>query len=113
MTLQASGTPPAFCSGKHTSNRVFPRVKLDAGNQAARQAVSRGLEGVTLSIRSILVTLVTASMLVLAGCAHMKSSPTPDEKHEVKFEEVLITGDLALEKLNDEELFAAGTSFFA
>ena len=52
-------------------------------------------------------------MLVFAGCAHIKPAPVTDAKHEVKFEEVLITGDLALEKLNDEELFAAGTSFFA
>src|SRR5687768_13724308 len=54
-----------------------------------------------------------ASMLGLAGCSHMKSIPTTDDKQEVKFEEVLIVGDLALEKLNDMELFAAGTSFFA
>src|SRR5574340_886323 len=33
--------------------------------------------------------------------------------HEVRFDEMLITGDLELEKLNDEELFAAATTYFA
>jgi tetratricopeptide (TPR) repeat protein len=65
---------------------------------------------VTLSNRS---KLLMASTLILVGCSHIKPIATGDEKHEVKFEEVLITGDLALEKLNDEELFAAATSFFA
>jgi tetratricopeptide (TPR) repeat protein len=31
----------------------------------------------------------------------------------VRFDDVVITGDLELDKLNDEELFAAGTSFYA
>ncbi len=58
--------------------------------------------------------LLMASLCVLSGCSHIKPATTPpDTKHEVKFDEVVITGDLQLEKLNDEELFAAGTSFFA
>jgi TolA-binding protein len=54
-----------------------------------------------------------ASLCVVTGCSHIRPVTAEPEKHEVKFDEVLITGDLALEKLNDEELFAAGTSFFA
>ncbi len=57
--------------------------------------------------------ILLVPLLVVTGCSHVKTATTPEAKHEVKFEEVLITGDLALEKLNDEELFAAGTSFFA
>ncbi len=45
--------------------------------------------------------------LLLVACAHTGKT------QEVRFDEVLITGDLELEKLNDEELFAAGSSFFA
>lgn len=63
-----------------------------------------------MSIRS---KLLMTCVLVLVGCSHMKPITTADQKHEVKFEEVLITGDLQLEKLNDEELFAAATSFYA
>jgi len=36
-----------------------------------------------------------------------------DRPPSVEFDPVVITGDLELEKLNDEELFAAGTSFYA
>ncbi len=55
--------------------------------------------------------MVVAAMF-LAGCAHTRGQPTPPG-HEVRFEEVVITGDLELDKLNDEELFAAATSFYA
>ncbi|HEY0881391.1 MAG TPA: tetratricopeptide repeat protein [Archangium sp.] len=53
--------------------------------------------------------------VVLTGCVHTRAleKPPPPGAQEVKFDEVLITGDLELEKLNDEELFAAGTSYFA
>lgn len=53
--------------------------------------------------------------MVGAGCVHTRGEKTALSKgaHEVKFDEVVITGDLELEKLNDEELFAAGTSFYA
>ncbi len=64
----------------------------------------------TVSNRS---KLWIAPVLVLFGCTHVKTVSTVDGKHEVKFDEVVITGDLALEKLNAEELFAGGTSYFA
>ncbi len=53
--------------------------------------------------------------MVVTGCVHTRGEKTalPKGAHEVKFDEVVITGDLELEKLNDEELFAAGTSFYA
>ncbi len=51
-------------------------------------------------------------VLVAAGCAHTRGANVGNAQ-EVKFDEVLITGDLELEKLNDEELFAAATSFYA
>lgn len=46
----------------------------------------------------------------LTGCAHTQHGARGQELH---FDEVLITGDLALEKLNDEELFATATSHYA
>lgn len=56
-------------------------------------------------------------MLLIAvaatGCVTTKGAGTFPRGQEVKFDEVVITGDLELEKLNDEELFAAGTSFYA
>lgn len=54
-------------------------------------------------------------LVVFAGCVASKQSVRPDAPNgvKVKFEEVVITGDLELEKMNDEELFAAGTSFYA
>lgn len=51
-------------------------------------------------------------VVVTVGCAHAPVAQPPPLP-VVQFEEVLITGDLELEKLNDEELFAAATSFFA
>ncbi len=53
--------------------------------------------------------------VAVTGCVHTKTAQvlTPANAQEVKFDEVLITGDLELEKLNDEELFAAATSFYA
>lgn len=63
--------------------------------------------------------VVSVALGLAAGCAHTKARPTAvrdaagPAPQEVRFDEVLITGDLALEKLNDEELFAAGTSFYA
>jgi tetratricopeptide (TPR) repeat protein len=48
------------------------------------------------------------------GCAHgSRLSPSNVNAQEVKFDELTITGDVALEKLNDEELFATGTSSYA
>lgn len=46
------------------------------------------------------------------GCAHFRG-PSAANTQTLEFEAVHITGDLELEKLNDEELFAAATSFFA
>ncbi len=62
--------------------------------------------------------LGAVAALVAMGCAHTKAPvvATVDAKskaQEVRFDETLIIGDLELEKLNDEELFAAGTSFYA
>lgn len=56
---------------------------------------------------------VVVVALVGSGCAHQNGLVRPANAQEVKFEEVVITGDLELEKLNDEELFAAATSFYA
>ncbi len=54
------------------------------------------------------------SLVVLSGCFLRTARPdSATEKTEVQFDPLLITGDLELEKLNDEELFAAGTSFYA
>lgn len=50
--------------------------------------------------------------VAVTGCVHARGTTGP-RGQEVKFDEVVITGDLELEKLNDEELFAAGTSFYA
>ncbi len=61
-----------------------------------------------MRLSSLLVP--TALMLVSTGCAHVKS---PSTIQQVRFDDVVITGDLELDKLNDEELFAAGTSFYA
>ena len=58
-----------------------------------------------------------ALFVTLSGCAHtLGATATRAEQPghpEVKFDEVTIAGDLELEKLNDEELFASGTSFYA
>lgn len=54
---------------------------------------------------------------LLVGCVHVRApGSTVDPgtaRQEVHFDEMVITGDLQLEKLNDEELFAAATSFYA
>jgi hypothetical protein len=57
-----------------------------------------------------LLALGVLAVSALTGCAHSRTSSKPQHVH---FDEVLITGDLELSGLNDEELFAAGTSFFA
>lgn len=55
--------------------------------------------------------LAVMVLLLSTGCALFRSRKPAEE---VRFHDPLtITGDLELEKLNDEELFAAGTSFFA
>lgn len=65
------------------------------------------------SMRHLLTSIVAAlAFSSLVGCAHGRAGAGTNAQ-EVSFDEVLITGDLELDKLNDEELFAAGTSFFA
>jgi tetratricopeptide (TPR) repeat protein len=60
---------------------------------------------------------VAALGLAVSGCrttgsaARADGSPTP--KQELQFDPVTVTADLELDKLNDEELFAGGTSAFA
>lgn len=53
-------------------------------------------------------TLCALAALLASGCLHGRTNV-----QAVKFDELVITGDLELEKLNDEELFAGGTSHFA
>ncbi len=55
--------------------------------------------------------LLAAGLLFSAACAHGPKNGLL--VHEVRFDDVVITADLELDKLNDEELFAQGTSFFA
>jgi tetratricopeptide (TPR) repeat protein len=57
-------------------------------------------------------------VLGLVGCrttgtAVRNDSSSAGPRQEVEFEAVTVTGDLELEPLNDEELFAGGTSAFA
>jgi len=53
--------------------------------------------------------LLVATLLLSAACAHGPKL----QVREVRFDDVVVTADLELDKLNDEELFAQGTSFFA
>ena len=59
------------------------------------------------------LTSLTLLTLALTGCVHAPPKPGGPTGQEVHFDDLLITGDLDLEKLNDEELFAAATSFYA
>lgn len=61
---------------------------------------------------------VLVGVLGLVGCRTTGTAARPDgteppPKQEIHFDPVTVTGDLELEKLNDEELFAEGTSAFA
>ncbi|NVJ28463.1 MULTISPECIES: tetratricopeptide repeat protein [Myxococcus] len=62
---------------------------------------------------------VVALGLGVTGCrttgaaARPESSETGPVKQELQFDAVTVTADLELDKLNDEELFAGGTSAFA
>ena len=62
-------------------------------------------------------SLLLLVAVAVTGCVHVRKDVSPGGKdknaQEVKFDEVTITGDLELEKLNDEELFAAATSYYA
>jgi tetratricopeptide (TPR) repeat protein len=58
---------------------------------------------------------VLVGVLALVGCrttGAVREDPTRP-RHEIEFDPVTVTADLELEKLNDEELFAGGTSAFA
>jgi tetratricopeptide (TPR) repeat protein len=61
----------------------------------------------------------SAAMVMVAvagvGCTGARANLNPDggPNQELRFEPVNITGDLELEKLNDEELFAGGTAGYA
>src|SRR5688572_5172961 len=67
-----------------------------------------GASGVSVPFRSVLLAVIAA---LATGCVTTRGAQGKAE--EVRFEPEVITGDLELEKLNDVELFAAGTSFFA
>ena len=60
---------------------------------------------------------VLVGVLGLVGCRTAGTATRPDgtepPRQEIHFDPVTVTGDLELEKLNDEELFAEGTSAFA
>jgi tetratricopeptide (TPR) repeat protein len=63
---------------------------------------------------------VLVGVVGLVGCRTAGTATRPDEgpeatapRQEIHFDPVTVTGDLELEKLNDEELFAEGTSAFA
>ena len=68
-----------------------------------------GVSGVSVPSRRAL--LYALCLLAASGCVTTRGAQGPAA--EVRFEGEVITGDLELEKLNDVELFAAGTSFYA
>ncbi|MGQ0505384.1 MAG: tetratricopeptide repeat protein [Myxococcaceae bacterium] len=61
-------------------------------------------------MRAARLSLLGLALLGASGCFRAVRPGTP---REIEFEEVTIRGDLELEKLNDEELFAGGSSAFA
>jgi len=56
---------------------------------------------------------VLVGVLSLVGCRTTGTAVRETPKQEVQFDPVTVTGDLELSTLNDEELFAGGTSAFA
>jgi tetratricopeptide (TPR) repeat protein len=59
---------------------------------------------------------VLVGVLGLVGCRTTGTAVRGEQeapRHEVQFDPVTVTGDLELSELNDEELFAGGTSAFA
>ncbi|WP_044889675.1 tetratricopeptide repeat protein [Myxococcus hansupus] len=62
---------------------------------------------------------VAALGVAVSGCrttgsaARDEASASATPRQEIQFDAVTVTADLELDKLNDEELFAAGTSAFA
>jgi tetratricopeptide (TPR) repeat protein len=60
--------------------------------------------------------LLVVGVMGLVGCRTTGTAVREDGKHprqELQFDPVEVTADLELEQLNDEELFAGGTSAFA
>jgi tetratricopeptide (TPR) repeat protein len=72
-----------------------------------------------MPVRVLTRTFAATLMLggLMSGCVHRVAVADPQvvapNTQEVKFDDVVITADLELDKLNDEELFASGTSFYA
>lgn len=62
-------------------------------------------------MRASLKTVLVAAA-VLTGCVTTRGAQKDQPKEELHFDAVTITADMELEKLNDEELFAKGTSYF-
>ncbi|HZA15189.1 MAG TPA: tetratricopeptide repeat protein, partial [Myxococcaceae bacterium] len=60
--------------------------------------------------RSVWVVALAAA---LASCATARPTLKEQPAQEVRFDPTHVIGDLELEKLNDEELFAGGTSAYA
>ena len=66
-------------------------------------------------MRTRQLAVLPVAVLLLSGCSlfRVAKSGSQREPQELHFEPVTIMGDLELEKLNDEELFAGGSSAFA
>src|SRR5215472_14687574 len=61
--------------------------------------------------RSIAIALALATG---AGCSALRAERREEQPSaQIQMEPIVITGDAQLERLNDEELFAAGESAFA
>ena len=63
------------------------------------------------------VFLATCALALGAGCVTVRTQPVAEDsrvpREELRFEPVVVTGDLELEKLNDEELYAGGSAALA
>jgi hypothetical protein len=70
-----------------------------------------GLAGVVnMGVRFVSWLVIGA---FLSGCSVLRAARNPPSAQEIRFEPMTIEGDLELEKLNAEELFATGSSAFA
>ena len=63
--------------------------------------------------RWVLVGVVGLMGCRTTGAVGRDGAAPGQPRHEIEFDAVTVTADLELEKLNDEELFAGGTSAFA
>ncbi len=91
---------------------AFGTPRRVAVSPLALQGPSKGAKEVTASMRAAKVTCIGLLAVCASGC-FLRSAKQDGPQHELRFEEVTIVGDLELEKLNDEELFAGGSSAFA